>query len=143
MMNGEPRERGAAILLIVTSVVWLHQWFPALFVAAFVLWVLLHKRLEGDLGSGFLRQWRRVWPPRTLVLVPLLLAGTLAYWVANVPMTAKVMPVTLNLLALSVLLFGNWWRFFPRWEASGRANVELIEPDSSPPHPGGSSWPGG
>jgi hypothetical protein len=113
MMNGEPRERGASIVLIVTSVVWLHQWFPALLVAAFVLWVLLHKRLEGDLGKGVLRLWRRVWPLRTLVLVPLLLAGTLAYWVANVPITAKVMPVTLNLLALSVLLFGNWWRFAP------------------------------
>ena len=108
-MYRKPRERGAAILLIVTSMVWLHQWLPALFVAAFVLWVLLHERLEGDLGKRLLRRWRRVWPPRTLALVPLLVAETLAYGIANVPITAKLMPVTLNLLALSMLLFGNWW----------------------------------
>lgn len=118
MMHRASRERSAAILLIVTSVVWLHQWFPALLVAAFVLWILLHKRLEGDLGTGLLRLWWRLWPPRTFVLVPLLLAGALLYWVANVPITAKVMPVTLNLLALSVLLFGNWWRIFRRVEMS-------------------------
>ena len=111
--SGSAGERGAAILLIVTSVVWLHQWVPALLLAAFVLWVLLYKRLQGDLGQGLLRRWRRVWPPRTHVLVPLLLASTFGCWIANVPITAKVMPVTLNLLALSTLLFGNWWRLFP------------------------------
>ncbi len=120
-MHRKPRERGAAILLIVTSMVWLHQWLPALFVAAFVLWVLLHERLEGDLGTRLLRRWRRVWPPRTRALVPLLLAATLASWLANVPITVKVMPVTLNLLALSMLLPGHWWRLFTRVEASWRA----------------------
>jgi hypothetical protein len=125
MMNGEPHQRGAAILFIVTSVVWLHQWLPVLVPAAFVLWVLLHQRLEGDLGEGLLRRWRRVWPPRALVLVPLLLAGTLVYWVADVPIRTKVMPIALNLLALSMLLFGNWWRFFPHLEASWRARRAL------------------
>jgi hypothetical protein len=128
-MRGGPRERGASILFVVASVVWLHQWVPALIVTVFALWVLLHKRLEGDLGKDVLRRWRRAWPPRSLVLVPLLLAGTLGYWVANVPVTTKVVPVTLNLLALSMLLFGGWWRPFSRGQAHGRADRELVEPD--------------
>ena len=101
----------------------------ALMVAVFVLWMILHKRLEGDLGQSFLCLRRRVWPPRALVLVPLFLAGILAYWVADVPIPAKVMPVALNLLALSMLAFGDWWRFFPHPGVSPRA--------SSAPNPTG------
>lgn len=109
-MNGRQQRHVAAVLLIITSVVWLHQWFAALFVAAFVLWVLVHNRLEGDLGDVLLGWWRRVWPPKTLVLVPLLLAGTLVYGVSSVPIRAKIVPVALNVLALSIAVFGSWWR---------------------------------
>ena len=112
------------MLLLATSLVWLHQSVPALFLAAFVLWVLFHERLEGDLGKSLLRRWRRVWPPRTLVLVPLLLSETLAFSMADAPVTAKVVPVALNLLALSILSFGNWWRLLQRLELSGWARSE-------------------
>lgn len=113
MMTGEARRRRASIFLVITSVLWLHDWFAALFVAFLVVWGLLHTRLEGEGGQGASRLWRRAWPPPTLVLVPLLLAGAFAYWVADVPVAAKVMPVALNVLALSVLAFGSWWRVFP------------------------------
>jgi hypothetical protein len=111
-MTPDQGRRRASVLLILTSVVWLHEWFPALFVVAFVAWVLLHKRLEGDLGKDLLRLCQRVWPPATLVLVPLLVAGTVAYWVADLPIIRKVMPIALNVLALSMVVFGSSWRVF-------------------------------
>jgi hypothetical protein len=107
-VNDQQRRHSAAVLLIVTAVLWLHQWVPALFVAAFVLWAIVHHRLEGDLGDVLFRWWRRAWPPKTLVLVPLLLAGTLVYWLSNVPTTVKVLPVALNVIALSLVVLGGW-----------------------------------
>lgn len=106
-MNDQQRRHSAAVLLIVTAVIWLHEWVPALFVAAFVLWAIVHHRLEGDLGDILLRRWRRAWPPKTLVLVPLLLAGTLVYWLSNVPTTVKVLPLMLNAIALSLVVLGG------------------------------------
>lgn len=109
-MSGLERRRAAGVLLIVTSVIWLHEWMPALFVAAFVVWAVVHHRLEGDLGDGLLRWWRRVWPPPAVVLVPLLLAGTLVYWSSAVSTRGKILPVTLNVIALSMVVLGGWWR---------------------------------
>ena len=106
-MNDRPRRQWAAVLLILTAVLWLHEWVPALFVAAFVLWVLVHHRLEGDLGAVLLRWGRRVWPPKMLVLVPLLVGGTVVYWMAHVPTTVKILPVTLNVIALSLVVLGG------------------------------------
>jgi hypothetical protein len=91
------------VLLILTVVLWFHAWFPALLVVAFVIWVLLHKRLEGDLGRALLPLWRHVWPPAPLVLVALLVAATTAYWVSDQPVLRKVMPLTLTLFAPSRL----------------------------------------
>jgi hypothetical protein len=113
-MTREQGRRRAAVLLILAVVLWFHAWFPALLVVAFVVWVLLHKRLEGDLGQDLLPRWRRVWPPAPLVLVPLLVAATMAYWVSDQPVLRKVMPLTLNLFALSMIGFGRWWKFVPR-----------------------------
>ncbi len=45
----------AGVLLIITLLLWLHQWLPALSVAAFLVWILLHNRLEGDFGAHLLR----------------------------------------------------------------------------------------
>jgi hypothetical protein len=109
-VNGRQRRHVAAVLLIVTFVLWLHEWFPALVVAAFVLWALVHNRLEGDLGDVLRRWWRRAWPPKTLLLVPLLLAGTLGYWLSNVPTRVKILPVALNVIALSLVVLSGWWR---------------------------------
>jgi hypothetical protein len=108
-LNGDRRRRHAATLLLVTAVLWLHQWLPALLVAAWVSWLILHKRLEGSLGEALARFWRRTWPPHTLALAPLLAANALAYWV-YAPVPGGVMPLALNLLGLSILLFGTWGR---------------------------------
>ncbi|MBI2203906.1 MAG: hypothetical protein HYU41_08660 [Candidatus Rokubacteria bacterium] len=109
-MSGLERRRAAGVLLIVTSVIWLHEWMPALFVAAFVVWAVVHHRLEGEFGDGLLRWWRRVWPPPAVVLVPLLLAGTLGYSLSTVSTRGKILPVTLNVIALSLVVLGGWWR---------------------------------
>ena len=107
-MSGDRRRRHAATLLLVTSVLWLHQWLPALLVGAWVSWLILHKRLEGSLGEALVRFWRRSWPPGTLVLIPLLAANALAYWV-YAPMPGSVSLIALNLLGLGIVLFGGWW----------------------------------
>ena len=117
------------MLLILGSSMWFVQWLPAVFVAALLLWVIFHNRMEGDWGVVLLRQWRRLWPPTTLVLVPLLLAATTGLWVWERSVEAKVLPIALNVFALSMLLFGNWWRLF-RHPGASRA---------SPPHGSGLS----
>lgn len=111
-MNSEQGRRRAAVLVILAAVLWLHEWFPALFVVAFVVWILLHKRFEGDLGKDLLRLGQRVWPPASLVLVPAMVAGTVAYWASDQPITTRVLPISLNLLALSMVVCGGWWRVF-------------------------------
>ena len=111
--------------LVAASLVWLHRWIPAFLLAAFVLWLLFHERLEGDRGKSRLRRWRRVWPPRTLVLGALLLGETLAFSIADAPVLTKLLPVALDLLALSVLSFGNWWRLLQRLEPPGWPGSEL------------------
>jgi len=111
-VNGAQRRHCAAVLLIIASVLWWHRWVPALLLAGIVSWAILHRRLEGNLGRILGRLWRRAWPPRTIALVPLLSGGTLAYWVSDEPITPKVLPIALNIVALSILLFGNWWRMF-------------------------------
>jgi hypothetical protein len=107
-VSGDRRRRHAATLLLVTSVLWLHEWLPALLVAAWVSWLILHKRLEGSLGEALVRFWRRRWPPGTLVLIPLLAANALGYWV-YAPMPGSVSLIALNLLGLGIVLFGGWW----------------------------------
>ena len=123
-MNGDRRQRHAGTLLLVTSVLWLHQWLPALLVAVWVSWLILHKRLEGDLGEALVRLWRRTWPPPTLVLIPLLAANALAYWV-YAPVPGNVVPIALNLLGLSTVLFGDWWALLAH---SGRLRRAPVAP---------------
>ena len=137
-MTPEQGRQRAAVLLILTVVLWFHAWFPTLLVAAFVVWVLLHKRLEGDLGQDLLPLWRRVWPPAPLVLVPLLVAATVAYWVSDQPMLRKVIPLTLNLFALSMILFGRGWRLAPHYRR--RDSGPIVRPRA---HLAGARRPGG
>lgn len=111
-MNREPRRRGAAVLLIVAWILWLHPWVPALLVGGVVSWVLLHKRLEGNLSEALVRIWRRAWPPGTLVLIPLLFASTLVFWTSDEPITPKALPVALSMLGLSTILLGISWTLF-------------------------------
>lgn len=124
-MNGAQRRHCASVLLIVASILWWHRWVPALLLAGVVSWAILHRRLEGNLGRILGRLWRRAWPPRTIALIPLLSGGTLAYWVTDEPIAPKVLPIALNIVALSIMLFGDWWTLaaHPRrfWTAGRRA----------------------
>ncbi len=54
-MNGEQRNRRAAVLLILAPAMWWVEWMPV-FVTAFFLWMILHKRLEDDPGGALLRR---------------------------------------------------------------------------------------
>ena len=115
-----PRDHGrgsAGVLLVLAWAFWLHRWVPALLVVGFVAWVILHKRLEAGLGEALDRRWRRAWPPGSLVLIALLSASTLAFVLHDAPATAKILPVGLDVFALSLVLFGRRWMLvaLPRW----------------------------
>lgn len=105
-MDGRRRRRRAAVLGIIAALVWFVEWVPALLVAAFVTWAVLHTRMEGAGGDGLRRGWRRVWPPATLVLVPLLLIAVGGTWTSARPVEAKVVPIALEVLALAVIAGG-------------------------------------
>lgn len=122
-MSGLESRRRAAVLLVLAWTLALHAWMPALLAIAFVSWVILHKRLEGDFGDALARRWRRGWPPGRLILILLLAASTLAVWESDVRTLAKVLPVTLDILGLSMILLGGW--LAPSFSAGGadRATV--------------------
>ena len=98
--------RHAGTLLLITTVLWLHEWLVALLVIGWVAWLFLHEALEGRLGATIVRLWRRAWPPSALALLPLLAANALLYWL-YVPIPGKVLPIALNLLGFSMVL-GGW-----------------------------------
>lgn len=105
-MIAHQRGRAAGVLLVAAWAFWFHRWVPAFLVVAFVVWVVLHTRLEAGLGDVLHRQWRRVWPPGPLVLTALLVASTLAFVLDDAPAEAKILPVGLDILALAAVLFG-------------------------------------
>jgi hypothetical protein len=104
-MNERLRHR-AALLFILAWVCRLHQWAPLLIVVVFVAWVVAHTWLEGARGELFIRRWRRAWPPRALVLIPLLAIGTLALGLSELPVMAKVLPLALSTFALASAVRG-------------------------------------
>ena len=112
-----PQRRGAAVLFVLAWVFWLIRWGPAFLVVTFVAWLILHHRIEAGLGDVLRRRWRRAWPPKLPLLIALLVASTLTFVLYDAPTTAKVLPVGLDVLALSMALFGQWWTRFmpPRW----------------------------
>ena len=126
------RRRAAAALVILSWVLWLHPWVPALLVGMFASWILLHTRLEGDLGGALVRVWRRAWPPGPLVLIPLLVGGALVFWISDVPITAKVLPVALALLGLSTILLGSTWTLFAHAQRFWRARNESALATANP-----------
>jgi hypothetical protein len=120
------RRRAAGVLLVVAWVLWLHRWAPAMLVVTFVVWVILHNRLEGAPGEGLRRRWRRAWPPAPWVLIALLVASALAFGLPDASTKAKIMPLGLDVLALSTVLFGTWWKLvtLPRWLGGDRDSYE-------------------
>jgi hypothetical protein len=102
-MNGAPRRR-AAVLVVLAAAFWWHALMPAVILIGFVLWAVLHTRFQEGRREAFMRFRARVWPPPTLVLVALIVAGTAVYGLSNDSIEAKVMPIALNALALAMLL---------------------------------------
>ena len=125
------------MLLVLAWVFWLHRWGPAFLVVTLVAWVILHNRLEAGLGEALRRQWRRAWPPRPLVLIALFVASALAFVRGDAPTPAKVLPVALDVLALSMIVFGNWWTLCarPRWLGGHGPSPFLVRaaPRNTPP----------
>jgi len=122
------------VLLAFAWAFWLHRWVPALLVVGFVAWVILHHRLEAGLGEMLQRRWRRVWPPGPVVSIALLLASALAFVLPVAPATAKILPVGLDVLALSMILFGRWWRLvaLPRWLGGAGSSLGFVSLVSAP-----------
>jgi hypothetical protein len=141
-MKSAQRRHSASVLLIVASILWWHRWVPALLLAGFVSWGIVHGQLEGKLGRALHRLWRRSWPPGTVALVLLLAGGTLAYWVSEEPITPKVLPIALNILALSIMLLGRWWTWSMhprRFRPPEAGPVGSPSPQSFPSCPPGSA----
>src|SRR2546425_421798 len=111
MMKLEPRaaRRRAAMFVIFAAVLWWLEWMPALLVLAFVAWLIVHKRLEAAYGDDLRRVRQRFWPPASIVLIALIVAGTAAYGVSSRALEAKMLPIALNVVALFTLLLGIRW----------------------------------
>jgi hypothetical protein len=101
--------RRAGVLVISAAVLWWHEWMPALIVVAFLAWALLHRRYQGSRREAFMRVRSRVWPPPTLVLVALIVAGTAVYGLSRISMEARILPIALNVVAFGMLVVG-WAR---------------------------------
>lgn len=123
--------RAAGVLLVLGWVFWLHRWVPPLLVVAFAVWVILHNRLEAGLGDVLRRRWRHAWPPGSLVLIALLSASMLAFVLHDAPVKTKILPVALDVLALSLVLFGKCEIrvVLPRWlGGSGPSPIFVATP---------------
>jgi hypothetical protein len=110
VINGRAARQYAAVFVILAAALWWHAWMPALLVVAFVAWAVLHTRYQGPRREGFMRLRRRVWPPASLVLGALIVAGTVVYWMSSAAIEAKVLPIALNVLAACAVVFGRWRR---------------------------------
>ena len=99
----------AGVFFVLAWVFWFHRWVPALLVVAFVVWMAF--------GDTLHRRWRHAWPPRPLLLTALLIASALVFALYDAPLKAKLLPIALNVLALSVIFAGAWWSriALPQW----------------------------
>jgi hypothetical protein len=104
------RRRGAAVLLTVAWLTWWHHWSPVLLVAAGVAWLVIQKRVDDGRGERLGLAWRRAWPPDAAILLGLIGVGAITFALDNGPTAPKVVPTGLHAVALSILMFGAWWR---------------------------------
>ena len=102
--SGRRARRHAAVLVMLAAALWWHAWMPAVILVAFVVWAALHTRYHGARREAFMRARARVWPPAALVLVALIVAGIAVYGLSTDAIEAKVMPIALNAVALSILV---------------------------------------
>ena len=111
MVKLEPRvaRRRAALFVIFAAVLWWLEWMPALLVVAFVAWLIVHKRFEGEYADDLRRARQRLWPPASTVLIALIVAGTAVYYASDRTLAAKMLPIALNVVALVTLILGIRW----------------------------------
>jgi hypothetical protein len=102
------RHHAASVLFVLAWVFWFHRWVPAAAVVAFVLWAVFHHRLEAGLADVLRVRWRRAWRSQ-LLAIALLSASLLVFALADAAVEAKVLPIALDAVALSVILLGPWW----------------------------------
>ena len=97
-------------------------------VVGFVVWVILHHRLEAGLGEVLQRRWRGARPLGPVVLLALLLASGLVFGLSAAPAMLKSLPLGLDVLALSMILFGRWWRLvtLPRWLGGPGSSLSFV-----------------
>jgi hypothetical protein len=100
--------RAPAVLFVAAWAFWLHQWVPGVLVGIFVVWAVLHSRLEAGLGDALGRRWRRAWPPSPLLLSALLVTSATTFVMDAAPAIAKVVPVGLDVVGLGLLLRAAW-----------------------------------
>ena len=112
----EARQQAASALFVLAWTFWFHRWAPAAAVVILVVWVILHHRLEAGLADVLAVRWRRAWRSR-LLAITLLTASALVFAAADAVVETKVLPITLDAVALSVILWGPWWGrvSVPRW----------------------------
>src|SRR5688572_8802167 len=106
VMNSLAVRRFAAVLVILAAVLWWHRWMPTVVVLAFAVWVVFHKWLESEAGAGRQRAWRNAWPPASLTLLVVIVAGTALYSGSNAALEAKVLPIAFNALAGLMVVAG-------------------------------------
>ena len=111
MVTLEPRvaRRRAAVFVIFAAVLWWLEWMPALLVVAFVAWLIVHKRFDGEYADDLRRARQRFWPPASIVLIALIVAGTAVYYASYRALAAKMLPIALNVVALVTLILGIRW----------------------------------
>ena len=112
----ERRHHVASVLFVLAWLFWFHRWAPAAAVVTLVLWVILHHRLEAGLADVLSARWRRAWRSQ-LLAIALLTASALVFALADAALETRILPIALDVAAISMILLGPWWKrvTIPRW----------------------------
>ena len=114
--GAEGRHHAASVLFVLAWIFWFHRWAPAAAVVVLVLWVVLHHRLEAGLADVLSARWRRAWRSQ-LLAIALLTASALVFALADAAVETRILPIALDVAAISMILLGPWWKrvTIPRW----------------------------
>ena len=120
--GAERRHHAASVLFVLAWIIWFHRWAPAAAVVVLVLWVVLHHRLEAGLAGVLSARWRRAWRSQ-LLAIALLTASALVFALADAALETRILPIALDVAAVSIIVVGQWWQHIavPRWLGGERA----------------------